>query len=229
MNILILGLFISFLTHGNTQVYTGKAYQDGKLIYTEKHEVEMKDGVVMKSTTTYFDLNDKLIAKLSNNYSKSLNLPENEMVDERQKSKHGIRYEGDTPVMYAQENNKREETKKIDLKSFKKRLVVGGQGLHYYLLGHMKEVIEKKNLKLKFLIPGRLDAYDFDLKIIKVAEDMAHIEVEIHNWFLKLFAPKLKMIYDIKKNQLVKYEGLSNLKSTDDKMMSVEILYHYNN
>jgi hypothetical protein len=217
------------MSYGKSQVYTGKAYEEGKIIYTEKHEVEQKNGMVLRSTTTYFDPNGKIIAKLTNDYSKSLNLPENEMVDERQKSKHGVRYSGDIPVMYAQEMNGKEETKKIDLKDFKNRLVVGGQGLHYYLLTHMKEVIEKKNLKLKFLIPGRLDAYDFDLKVSKVAENKAYIEVEIHNWFLKLFAPKLKMIYDVQKNQLLKYEGLSNLKSANDKMMNVEILYNYDN
>lgn len=227
MKMLFLGLIISFISYGKTQVYTGEAFEDGKLVYKEKHEVDIKDGVVLSSMTTYFDPNDKIIAKLTNSFTRSLNLPANEMVDERQKSIHGVRYAGDNPVMYSQEKNKKELTKKINLDDFKERLVVAGQGLHYYLLAHIKEIIGKKILKLKFLIPGRLDAYDFDLKVSKVEEGKAYIEVEIHNWFLKLFAPKLKMVYHIEKKQLLKYEGLSNLKSSDDKMMNVQIIYRY--
>jgi hypothetical protein len=91
----------------------------------------------------------------------------------------------------------------------------------------MDEVIQKGKLTLKFMIPGPLDVYEFKLKVFKVMDDKVEFEVMINNWFLKLFAPKLKMIYELKSRRLLSYEGLSNLKGADGKLMKVEIKYDY--
>jgi hypothetical protein len=45
--------------------------------------------------------------------------------------------------------------------------------------------------------------------------------------FLKLFAPKLKMIYDPMKKRLLSYSGLSNIRTQEKEMMNVDIEYLY--
>ena len=105
--------------------------------------------------------------------------------------------------------------------------MVGGQGLHYYLVSNFEDVLKKETLKLKFAIPGRLDVYDFYLKVRSKSPEKVVFEVEIDNWFLKLFAPKLKMVYDPIKKRLISYSGLSNIRTPGKEMMNVDIDYSY--
>lgn len=229
MKLFTIGLLFSALAYGETQVYKGEATKDGKLVYFEKHTVELQDKKVISSTTEYTDSTGRVLGTLKNNYLKSLNAPEHEMNDPIHKNSHGVRYDGEKLVMFNKDAASAEQTEVLAKNDTRGKLVVGGQGLHYYLTNNMEEVIKKGKLDLKFLIPGRLDAYNFYLKVVKKEEDKVHFDIEIDNWFLKLFAPKLKLIYSIKNPRLIRYSGLSNITDSDKKMMNVEIVYKYDN
>lgn len=229
MKLFTIGLLFSALAYGETQVYTGVASQDGKKVYSEKHTVELQDNKVISSTTEYSDPSGKVLGVLKNNYGKSLNAPEHEMVDPIHKNNHGVRYDGDKLVMFNKDASSKEESEVLDKDDTKGKLVVGGQGLHYYLVSNLEEVIKKGKLDLKFLIPGRLDAYNFYLKVNKKDEETVHFDIEIDNWFLKMFAPKLKLIYSRKNPRLIRYSGLSNITDSKKEMMNVDIEYKYTN
>jgi hypothetical protein len=212
------------ISYGETQVYEGEALREGKLVYREKHTVKMEDKNVLSSETIYTDPQGKVLATLRNNYSKSINVPEHEMDDVVHKMKFGIRYKNNAPEMYLLENDQEK------LKPFQtsgKKLWVGGQGLHYYLVQNMEEVLKNGKLDLKFIIPGKLDSYDFYLKVSKRSGDNVEFDVEIDNWFLRLFAPRLKLFYNIKSRRLIRYTGLSNIQTEKKDMMSVDIKYRY--
>lgn len=228
MNLFVLLMIFMGLAYGETQVYKGEALVDGKKVYDEFHTAELEGKKIISSTTEYKDPSGKVLGILTNNYSKSLNAPEHTMIDPVHKNKHGLRYDGDTLILFNQENGEKEETKKLDKDDLKGKLVVGGQGLHYYLVANMEDVIKKGDLALKFLIPGRLDAYNFYLKVVSKSEENVQFEIEIDNWLLKLFAPKLKLIYQRKNPRLLKYSGLSNIKDKKKDMMNVTLQYFYN-
>jgi hypothetical protein len=220
-------VFFHNFANGDTQVYKGEAKLKGKLVYRELHTVVLDKGNVRSSETVYTDPRGNVLARLTNDYSKSVNLPEHLMLDTIHKNKHGLRYIKDTPVMFNQDEKDDEETKKINVNDYKGKLVVGGQGLHYYIVSNFEEILKKGNLKLKFVIPGRLDAYDFYLKVLTKSQNKVVFEVEIDNWFLKLFAPRLKMVYDPITKRLISYSGLSNIRTPDKEIMSVDIEYSY--
>lgn len=222
---LLLTLFQTTVTAETIQ-YRGEAKTKSKIVYTEDHTVTVENNKTIKAETVYKDPQGNILAKFSNDFTKSIHIPENTMQDIKNKSKHGIRYSGETPIMFNQDRDDKEKTKEILLEEYKNQLVVGGQGLHYYFIAHFEEVIKKKNLKLRFMIPGKLDSYDFYLKVKRVETEKVYIEVEIDSWLLKLFAPKLEMIYEIKTKRLLKYKGLSNIQM-DSKPMNVEINYRY--
>lgn len=219
--------FLNSIAYGDTQVYRGEAKLKGKLVYNELHTIIQENGKIISSETVYTNPKGDIIARLTNSYSQSLNLPEHTMQDIRHKNIHGLKYLNGSPVMFNQDDKESEETKKIEMKDYKGKLVVGGQGLHYYLVSNFETVVKNKTLKLKFIIPGRLDAYDFYLKFIGQSEGKVIFEVEIDNWFLKLFAPKLNMVYDAKLKRLLSYSGLSNIRTEDKEMMNVDIDYIY--
>ena len=95
---------------------------------------------------------------------------------------------------------------------------LGDSGLYYIPIQLTVRV------NVKGLLPH---AYDFYLKFIGQSEGKVIFEVEIDNWFLKLFAPKLKMVYDAKLKRLLSYSGLSNIRTEDKEMMNVDIDYIY--
>ena len=223
---LILIVFQNF-ANGDTQVYKGEAKLKGKLVYRESHTINLENGIIKSSETVYTDPKGIILARLTNDYSKSISLPEHLMEDLLHKNKHGLRYLQDTPVMFNQDEKEDEETKKINRHDYKGKLLVGGQGLHYYLVSNFEDVLKKETLKLKFVIPGRLDVYDFYLKVISKSPEKVVFEVEIDNWFLKLFAPKLKMVYDPTKKRLISYSGLSNIRTPKKEMMNVDIDYSF--
>jgi hypothetical protein len=229
MKMLLFGIFITGVVYSETQVYRGEAKAEGKKVYEEFHTAEFDKNKIISSVTEYKSPSGKILGILKNNYSKSLNAPEHTMEDPVHKNTHGLRYEGDHLILFNQDAGKKEETKKLDKDDLKGKLVVGGQGLHYYLVANLEEVIRKGELELKFLIPGRLDAYNFYLKVVKKSADNVEIDIAIDNWLLKLFAPKLKLIYDRKNPRLLKYSGLSNITDEKKDMMNVDIIYFYNN
>lgn len=228
MKLLMGFLLLATMAYAETQEYEGEAFVEGKSVYREKHIVEFSAGKVLKSSTIYSNTQGEVVAKLENDYGKSLPVPEHEMKDFIHGGAHGVRYENNRIILFNRESDK-EETKSIRADDFKNKLLVGGQGFHYYLREHLEEVIKKGEIALKFLIPGRLDAYDFYLKVRKVTSEIVEIEIEIDNWFLKLFAPKLELVYDRKSKRLLSYSGLSNIKDKKKELMKVKIKYTYPN
>jgi hypothetical protein len=223
---LLLSLLVPITALGKTQTYRGEASTQGKVVYQELHQVEWKDGVPQSSVTQYLKPDGTLIAVLKNDYTQSLNAPEHEMNDIRHKNVHGMRYGKGQKELYSKEGS-REKSKVVKESDGQGKIIVGGQGLHYYLVSNLEAVIEKKKLSLLFLIPGNLDAYNFYLKVMQADDKTVKMEIEIDNWFLKLFAPKLLLEYDRPTKKLLKYKGLSNLKDESNKMMNVEITYSY--
>lgn len=219
--------FFTVLAYGETRVYEGVARQDGKVVYTEKHSTTLNEGKVKSSVTEYLSPDGKTLGTLKNDYSKSLNAPEHTMLDHFHKNIHGVRYENEKIVMFTKDDGEKERTESVDPDDYKGKLIVAGQGLHYYLVNHFEEVIAKGKLDMRFMIPGRLDSYNFFMKMKKSSSEIVEFEIEIDNWFLRMFAPKLELTYDRKKARLLRYKGLSNIRDKDKEIMSVEITYKY--
>jgi hypothetical protein len=224
MKLLTPFFFLWLTSYAETQVYKGEASIEGKLVYREEHSANFEDNKIKSAQTSYTDPSGKTLAKLRSNFSRSVNVPEHEMEDKKT-GVYGVRYRDEEIIMYRKFEGQ-EETKTIKNDN-KKKLLVAGQGLHYWILHNFDELLAKKKIELLFLIPGKLDTYNFTLKLLKSTPDRAELEVEIDSWFLRLFAPKLELTYDIKNKRLARYKGLSNLQSDKGDIMNVEIIYRH--
>lgn len=208
----------------------GKATKGGKLVYTEEHTARY-DGSsrVLEASTVYKDPSGKIIAELRSDFSKSLSAPAHDYNDLRFKQRYGIRYDGEKVTMYSQEGSEPEQTKIVDTKA-KGAMLVGCQGLAYYFRDHIEELKKSKVVPILFLIPGKLETYNFELVYKKTdSAGLAMFEIHIKNWFLRMFAPKLVLHYDTIKSRLTRYEGLSNLYDDKKEMQNVTIEYTYQN
>lgn len=228
----VLFLFLPPMSEAKIYQYSAEARDDsGKLAYTEKHVVSMgPDDKVVSSSTEYLDALGVVISILKTDYQNSLTAPAHVLEDLRNQSRHGIRVVENNTVMFYQEKDKSEQTKIVSSQNKSEdAIVVGCQGLHYYILENLEDIRKKRRLKLDFLITGNLETYRFDLNLVKDDKEsgMAEFEINIHNWFLRLFAPKLIVRYDTKLKRITYYKGLSNIPDSKGKMQNVAITYQY--
>jgi len=201
----------------------------GPVVYLEKHRVTLEDdGRPIRAETRYESPDGRLLAELRSDFRESLTVPSHTTTDHRSGNVHGLRRESGQVVLFDQVQGKPERTRVLTAKDAGDRLLVGCQGLNYYLSGHLDRLTPESRLPLRFLIPGKLDYYDFGLTARGTSpEGIAEFEVTIQNWFLRLFAPKLEVKYDTARQRLVWYRGISNILDDRGENQAVEITYTY--
>lgn len=209
--------------------YSGTAKnKKGEIVYIENHTTSFNDkGRVLKAETDYVDKNGTLLGHISSDFTSKLTAPAHAYTDARTKEQHGIRYDGDKIILFLKEKNGKEETKTFTNEIAEGGIIVGCQGLHYYLRENFDDVVSKKSIPVKMLIPGKLDYYSFNMKYIGEKDGLVEFNIAIDSFFLKLFAPSLTIKYDKATRHLVHYEGLSNILDADGEIQNVEITYDY--
>lgn len=155
-------------------------------------------------------------------------MPSHTATDDRSGNVHGLRREEGRLVLFDRMQGQPKRTRILTARDVGDRLLVGCQGLNYYLSGHPDRIQSGTRLSLRFLIPGKLDYCDFNLVPRGSAADgNAAFNVTIQNWFLRLFAPKLELKYDTARRRLVWYRGISNVLDDRGENQVVEITYSY--
>lgn len=228
--LLILMLFIFPKTWADrTETFSGIAKENGKIVYTENHEVKFNDkGEVLDATTTYVSPSGKTLGILKSDFRKSLSLPEHIFVDERTKGQYGIRRSENNIVLFNRDLGKSEQQIELPDKKDQERIQVGCQGFNYFLKGKLDNLKNIKSQPVLFMIPGDLSTYKFVLDLVKENSDQTYdFTVKIENWLLRAFAPQIDFKYDRKIERIVWYKGISNIKSDEGKIMNVEIEYKY--
>jgi hypothetical protein len=220
---------VSLCVHAQTELkFEAAATAKGKLVYTERHLVQFDAAQKpIQAKTDYLDSSSKVIATMETEFKNSLSAPDHVFKNLRSEHVHGIRYTDSHTVLFYSDKGAAEKSKNFPKEFDKKFLAVGGQGLFYYLRENYSEVQKRKKIPLKFLIPGRLDVYDFELELKSEKDGVAHIELHIKNWILRILAPKLDVFYDIQKKRLVSYQGLSNITDERGQTQVVNITYTY--
>ena len=224
----LLGIATAAANAQTTSVYYGKAQDEkGKVSYLEKHTAEFdKNGDIFKAETDYTRESGEVFGKLKSDFSKSVTAPTYTFEDLRDGSSHGMSFDGQKYVLWmAGKDGKR--TEKEFLKDYfdKDALVVGCQGLHYYLVKNLDSLRERKEVRLKYLIPGKLDYYTFILSFEKEDEKFVNLKVKVQNLFLRAFVSSLQLKYSKEDRRLVSYSGLSNIPTDSGGIQNVQIAY----
>ncbi|MBX3734198.1 MAG: hypothetical protein KF791_16605 [Verrucomicrobiae bacterium] len=201
----------------------------GSVAYLEKHRVTLEDdGRFVRAETRYESPEGRLLAELRSDFSDSLTVPSHVFVDHRTGHSYGLRREDGRIVLFDQKQGKPERVRVLTAEDAGDRLLVGCQGLNYYLVGRLDELKPSSRVPVRFLIPGKLDYYDFGLTARDASPDgTVAFDVTIQNWFLRLFAPKLEVKYDKASQRLVGYRGISNLLNDRGENQAVTITYTY--
>ncbi len=204
-------------------VYTGEAKDEkGALVYTEKHRVSSADGRTTGSVTEYRAPDGALIATMRSDYSRSVAMPTYVFEDLRRNYREGLRWQEGQYVIFHQDGTAPEKTS---------RLGSGGsafscQGWHYYLVNNL-DLLEKDNITLNLVLPSELRPFPFVVKKISSDGSRVSVELKLTHWLFRLFAPKMRLIYDKQKRHLVEFRGVSNILNQAGERQEVSIRYQY--
>ena len=211
------------------EIFNGEARENGKLVYIENHEVFFdNDRNLLHAITRYIDTSGNVLGFLFSDFKKSMNLPEQIFKDERTKATYGVRYVNEKIVIFSQDEGKAEISKSLDEMADKDRIQVGVQGFNYFLTANAETLPKIQSLPALFIGPGKLRNYKFGLNYRRKNNDQSvELDVKIENVFFRFFAPKLEFRYDLNKQRIIRYKGISNIKTQNGKTMNVVIDYKY--
>ncbi len=227
MKLFLIGLFLCLNAHCETQVFEAVAKYEGQIVYVERHTVVYDQSSLIKSMTEYVDPEGKSIATLQSDFTHSLAAPDFVLRDKRHHSLQGLRWINGQTEVFSREKEAKKIVKKVLTPG--NQTMIGGEGLIYYIAENLQEIIKKKGESFKYVVPGRLETFDFIITPIAHNSKQAEFEVRMKSWIMRFFSSRLKLIYDLPKKRLLSYEGLSNLRNSDGEMMSVDIQYMYEN
>ncbi len=212
-----------------TERYTSVARdKNGAEAYQEKHEVLFSDRSVQKANTQYLDPKGHLIGEMTSDFTKMVTIPDYEYKNLRTGTSNGIKLDKNKITLWRKAKNGKIEN--IDFfrdKFSNDALIVGCQGLHYYLIDNLEHVKEMKTVPVVYFIPGKLDYYKFSLKYDRDDEKYIYLTISIDNFLLRLFSSKLDLKYSKSDRHLVQFSGLSNITNESDQMQNVVIDYKY--
>ena len=212
-----------------TETYLGYA-RDSKnsIIYIEEHLVTFNsaDDVTI-AQTTYKSDTGKVLGVMKSDFSRSITAPNYIFNDTRSNEEQGIKYQGNDLILYHKDPGKAEQTRVLESELGKNALLVGCQGLHYYLRKNISNIKPGEVTHIKLLTPGNLDYFSFRLRKVSQDNKLVRLKVDIDNWFLRMFAPSLDLEYDMEKGRLLNYFGISNIKDSKGNYQSVKIDYKY--
>ena len=201
-----------------------------KVMYIEKHTSLFSDKDLKILRTDYYDPQKKEFGFFETDYSKNPYVPGYEFRDKRNNRFVKVQVKkNEVHTVFKTGKDQKKESKNYQLLEN----MVAGQGLHNFLRKNIRRFIEDEKYKdsVKFLIPMNRDFYNFRIRVKKrdLSQKVIKLRIEADSWFFRLLAPHIDITYDTEKLRMVRYEGPSNLLSSQGEKMKVDITYRYGN
>jgi hypothetical protein len=102
-----------------------------------------------------------------------------------------------------------------------------GQGFHRFIVTNLDSLVQGDVIAAKLVLPARMDQFDIRIYQQKIENGRIRIQIELDNWFLRLFTPHIKAEYDLASRRLLSYRGLSMISDLSGKTVEVEVSYDY--
>lgn len=227
----IITFFMLSLTMSSiakSQKLEGRAFNEkGELVYIEKHEVNYQDKLVSSKVRYLRPDSDEILAELEINYAPSQILPNSKFQD--------LRTSRVNEISWIEEEQKikvsSREDKDSDLKSTTidvSQNLLSAHGINNFIRQNFDELSkEGASKKFKFVVPIRQEAYDFKVLPSKINETEVVFTIKVNNWFIRMFAPEIRLVFDKETKRIIRFEGLSNITKADGETQDVIVKYTY--
>jgi len=209
--------------HAEIQSFMGKAYNEqGGLEYIERHAITYDEDGVVRSRTTYFDPDERVIGSLVSEYAPLPQFCDYTFEDLRKQYLDGVRLEPERICLFRkQDPDAEEETACLPREDTQ----IIGQGFHHFIVTHLEAIESGEVYHVKLALPSRLDQFRFRIRKRRIEGDDVWIRLEVDNWVLRLFTPHIDVIYERGSGHLLRYEGISNIADASGECKPVRIDY----
>jgi hypothetical protein len=218
-----LALFPALPALASVESFQGTArLSDGRLAYSEEHDVRRDGDRVVEAETRYFSPEGRLIARLRSDYSRDPFAPEYVFEDFRTGTAEAVRWQEGSLELSSNGKSRR-------LPPPEAVPVVAGQGLDRLARARLEDLARGVEIRVELALPSRLDSYGFRLRAVGERRDDSAIRVRIEpsSFVLRLLAPSIEADYQQGTGRLLRYRGVSNLSGDEGETLQVEILYRY--
>ena len=111
-------------------------------------------------------------------------------------------------------------------KSFEE-LVVESEVFRQFVAANLDALARGRSLSAKLVLPAQMGQYEVRISTQQMQGNRIQLAVELKNWFMRLFAPKIEVEYDLDTRRLLWYRGISMVSNKENKNVEVVTTYDY--
>ena len=205
-------------------VYGKAVNSDGELEYLEEHILRYENDRIADIKTIYYDAGLSKIGEQVSDFSHGPQFGSYDFKDERLQYHDGAQVMSDQILIYCKENPEA-GTKKKYLRKDPGQIV--GQGFHHFIVTNLDSLLQGDVITAKLVLPAHMDQFDIRIYKHKIENGRIQIQIDLDNWFLRLFTPHIEAEYDLASRRLLSYRGFSMISDQSGKNMEVEVSYDY--
>jgi hypothetical protein len=190
----------------------------------EEHIVRYENDRIAALKTIYYDADSKKIGEQVSDFSYGPQFGSYDFTDERLRYNDGARVMSNRILIYCKETPQADIQKKY-LKRESDQIV--GQGFHQFILANFGALLQGDVITAKLVLPAHMDQFDIRILKNKLEAGRLQIQIELDNWFLRLFTPRIEAEYDVDTRRLISYRGFSLIADESGKNIPVTVSYDY--
>ena len=229
---IINALIPSFIFIANTVTaaegaYIGRAYdhKTDELLYTEYHYPTPFNNLAPEQEIVYYvNKDNQLMVKKNLDFHNGLQQPTFSTYDYRFQSSDGISFQEDRLLAFVQPGpDKKRHDRLIEISS---PLVIDA-GFDHFVRQQWQELLAGESRYFYFASSIEQRLIKFMLRRASQTEETQQFIMVLANPIARLLLAPIKLTYDTRTKRLLRYQGISNIRSQSDGFEKVRIEYQW--
>ena len=208
-----------------TMEYQGRATDpaSGRALYSETHLVQRDNGRMVTRVVLYQCADGTTFARKKVDYTNAMTAPEFELIDARDGYREGLRRQHGQAFAFVKPTAQAAESVEPVASD---GTLVADAGFDEFVTRNWVALIAGQTLPMDFVVPAKGDTYGFRLtrQTQTVIGGLPAIVFRMRlGGLLTLFAPHIDVAYGLAAHNLLRFEGITNIRSSDGRQMVARI------
>lgn len=225
-------LVLGYKVHADDLVGVATHLKDRSFVYKEVHQITNDENGHNKQIQTSYQRQDGTIfAKIKSTFLKNEFVPDVEFDDFRFQRKETLTFDSEKNIIVLKKTIKSasgpdkftENTLKLE------KNMVAGQGFNNFIKANFKKLLNEESFLVPFVVLNKLDFFRFDLNRKSEEKGITTFSLKIHSYLLGAFVNEIQIGYNTQTQQIMTFQGLSNIQNDKDEPQEVLIKYESQN
>ena len=222
----VAALFAAPLALAEVMEYQGRAIDpaSGRALYSETHLVQRDHGRMIMRVVLYQCADGTTFARKRVDYTNAMTAPEFELIDARDGYREGLRRQHGQAFAFVKPSV--QEAESAEPVASDGTPLVADAGFDEFVTGNWAALIAGQTLPMDFVVPAKGDTYGFRLtrQTQTVIGGLPAVVFRMRlGGLLTLFAPHIDVAYGLAAHNLLRFEGVTNIRSSDGRQMVARI------